>query len=79
MAGSDGEDLAELWRAVDDLSDDLPPADRRAVRDAIANSVLEGHHPTAGEIARLVAFATGRVSMAAYLTHMTQTAHRERF
>ena len=62
-----------LFRSVD-----LPLADRRAVHDVIANSVLDGHHPSTAEIARLVAFAAGTISMADYLTHVTRTAHRER-
>lgn len=78
MAVGEGDELAGLWRSVDDLSDDLAPADQRAVRDAIANSVLEGHHPSTAEIGRLVAFATGTISMADYLTAVTQSARRER-
>ncbi|MCV7094208.1 hypothetical protein CKJ56_27160 [Mycobacterium intracellulare subsp. chimaera] len=74
MAVSEQDELAGLWRTVDELSADLAPADRRAVRDAIANSVLEDHHPTAGEIGRLVALAAGKISMADYLTTVTQAA-----
>ncbi|MCA2261606.1 MULTISPECIES: hypothetical protein [Mycobacteriaceae] len=50
----DDKELAALWRTVDELSAELAPADRRALRDVIANSVLEGHHSTAGEITNLV-------------------------
>ncbi|ASW98458.1 MULTISPECIES: antitoxin VbhA family protein [Mycobacterium] len=74
MAVGDGDELAGLWRTVDELSADLPAPDRRAVRNAIANSVLEGHQPTADQIGRLVAFAAGKISMADYLTYVTQTA-----
>ncbi|AOS95140.1 hypothetical protein AN931_25540 [Mycobacterium intracellulare subsp. chimaera] len=74
MAVGDDKELAALWRTVDELSAELAPADRRALRDVIANSVLEGHHPTAGEITNLVAFAAGKISMADYLTHATHAA-----
>ena len=73
------EELAALWRRVDDLSAELTPADRRAVRDAIATNVLSGWHPNADDITRLVAFAAGQISAADYLTaitHATHTRHR---
>jgi hypothetical protein len=75
VAEGDSDELAQLWRTVDELSAGLPAA----VRDAIANSVLEGHHPTAGEITNLIAFAAGQISMTDYLTHVTNTARRQRF
>ncbi|WP_152981351.1 hypothetical protein [Mycobacterium intracellulare] len=66
------------WRRrVDELSADLPPADRAAVRNTIANNVLSGWHPSDDAITRLVDFAAGQTSAADYLTHITQTAqHR---
>lgn len=73
VAGGDGDQLAALWRRGDELS-----ADRCAVRNAIANNVLDGHHPTADDIARLIAYAAGEMSMADYLTHVQNTARRQR-
>jgi len=67
------EELTRLWRSVDELSAELAPAERRAVRNAIATSVLEGHHPTTESIARLVAFAAGKISAADYLTAVTSS------
>ncbi|WP_293004149.1 hypothetical protein [Mycobacterium sp.] len=75
MAVDDDEELAALWRRVDELSADLPPADQRAVRNTIATNVLDGHLPDAQEIARLVAFAAGQISAADYLTAVTRAAH----
>ncbi|KPN46760.1 hypothetical protein AN933_25650 [Mycobacterium intracellulare subsp. chimaera] len=78
VAGGDGDELAALWRRVDELSAELAPADRRAVRNAIAEGVLSGWQPSADDITRLVAYAAGDISMADYLTHLTQTARRQR-
>ncbi|ARV85413.1 hypothetical protein BWK49_28690 (plasmid) [Mycobacterium intracellulare subsp. chimaera] len=77
VAGGDGDELAALWRRVDELTAELPPADRRAVRNAIATNVLSGWQPTATDITKLVAYAAGEITMADYLTHVTQTARRE--
>ena len=74
----EGDELAALWRRIEDLSAELPPAGRAAVRDAIANNVLSGWHPSDDAITRLVDFAAGKTSAADYLTHITTTAHRER-
>ncbi|HWF71633.1 MAG TPA: hypothetical protein VG187_19105 [Mycobacterium sp.] len=74
---SEDDELATLWRTVDELSAELTPADQRAVRNAIANSVLDGYYPTADWIARLVAFAAGEISMADYLTAVTNAAHTD--
>lgn len=68
------EDLAVLWRRVDEHSAELPPAGRAAVRNAIANSVLSGWQPNTDDIAHLVAFAAGQISMADYITTVTKTA-----
>ncbi len=66
------EELAALWRRVDELSAELPPADQHAVRNAIADDVLSGWHPSADDITRLVAFAAGQISAADYLTAVTK-------
>jgi len=78
VAGGDGDELAALWRRVDELTADLPAADRRAVRNAIADGVASGWQPSADDITRLVAYAAGEMSMADYLTHLTHTARRQR-
>ncbi len=75
--------VAMVWMTVaggdgDELSADLSPADQRAVRNAIAEGVLSGWQPTTDDITRLVAYAAGDISMADYLTHLTQTARRQR-
>ena len=68
---SEDEKRATLWRRVDELSAELPPADRRAIRNAIATNVLSGWQPSTDDITRLVAFAAGKTSMADYLTAIT--------
>lgn len=68
MALGEDEELAALWRRVDELSAELAPADRAAVRNAIANNVLSGWHPSDDAITRLVNFAAGKTSAADYLT-----------
>jgi hypothetical protein len=75
VAVDDDKERAALWRRVDDLSAGLPPADRRAVRDAVATNVLSGWHPSTDDITRLVAFAAGHISAADYLTAVTTAAH----
>lgn len=75
VAVSEDEELAALWRTVDDLSAELPPAGQRAVRNAIATNVLSGWHPSTDDITRLVAFAAGKTSMADYRTAVTHPAH----
>lgn len=77
MAVDEDEELAALWRRVDELSADLPPTDQRAVRDAIATNVLSGWHPSTDDITRLVAFAAGQISAADYLTAVTHPAHTQ--
>lgn len=73
---TDDEELAALWRRVDTLAAELPPAGRAAVRNAIANNVLSGWNPSDDAITGLVDYAAGKTSMADYLTHLTATAHR---
>lgn len=75
MAVDDDEGLAALWRRVDALSAQLPPAGRAAVRKAIANNVLSGWDPGDEAIIRLVDYAAGKTSMADYLTHLIATTH----
>lgn len=75
LAVDEDDELAALWRRVDELSADLTPADQRAVRNAIANNVLSGWHPSADDITRLVAFAAGHISAADYLTAVTHPTH----
>jgi len=72
-----GEDagLAALWRRVDELSAELAPADRRAVRNVIADTVVSGWHPSDDDVTRLVAFAAGHISAADYLSAVTRAAH----
>ena len=67
---------ADVAQPSDELSANLPPTDRRAVRNAIANSVLQGRQPSATDIANLVTFAAGTISMAEYLTLVTQDRPR---
>lgn len=76
MAVDDGE-RAALWRRVDELSAQLPPAGRAAVRDAIANNVLSGWEPSDDAITRLVDYAAGKTSMADYLTYIIATTHHD--
>ena len=67
-AVEDGYDVAALWRCVDELTADLHAEDRGAVRDAIAEHVAEGWQPTHRDVADFVAYASGSMSMAHYLT-----------
>lgn len=69
----DDQELAALWRRVDNLSAELPPAGRAAVRDAIANNVLSGWDPSDDAITRLVDYAAGKTTLADYLTHLIAT------
>ncbi len=55
-----------MWHIVDERAADLPHADRCAVRNVIATSVLQGRFPNPEEIGHLVAFAAGRISMGEY-------------
>ncbi|MFP1155366.1 hypothetical protein ACK280_25315 [Mycobacterium sherrisii] len=59
-------DLVTLRAEVDARTRRLPPAERIWVRDAIANSTLEGYRPDLDGIERLVALAAGELSMAQY-------------
>lgn len=76
-----GEDhaLAVMWRRVDECSRRLSARDRRLVRDAIANSVLEGHPPTREDITLLVKFAAGELTFEQYKHRVLERAgvHRE--
>jgi hypothetical protein len=73
----DDQELAALWRRVDTLSAELPPAGRAAVRNAIANNVLSRWDPSDDAITRLVNYAAGKTTMADYLTHLIQTTHHD--
>lgn len=52
-------ELAAMWAYVDVRSRRLSPADRAAVRNAIASGVLEGAVPALASIDLLVEFADG--------------------
>jgi hypothetical protein len=66
-----GYDVTALGRWVDELTAQLSPADRYAIRGAVAGHVAHGGQPTHTDIADLVAYATGAMSMAHYLTITT--------
>ena len=66
-----GYDVTALWRWVDELTAQLSAADRAAIRAAVAGHVAHGGQPTRTDIADLVAYATGAMSMAHYLTITT--------
>ena len=55
-------DLAPVWRYIDVRCSGLAPKARDVVRNAIANSVLDGHLPSATSIDDLVDFASGRIT-----------------
>lgn len=59
-------ELAAMWAYVDARSRWLSPADRLAVRNAIASSVLEGDRPAAASIDLLVEFAHGDITIEQY-------------
>lgn len=59
-------DLAAMWGYVDARSRRLAPAERLAVRNAIASSVLEGDRPAAAAIDLLVEFAAGAITIEQY-------------
>ncbi len=59
-------DRAALWTDIETRGGRLPPQERLWVRDAIANSVLEGYQLDPEGIERLIAFAVGELSMAEY-------------
>ena len=67
-AVAEGYDLAALWRCVDELTAELSAQDRRAVCDAVAEHVAQGWQPTHSQVTDLVAYASGAMSMAHYLT-----------
>jgi hypothetical protein len=67
----DGYDVTALWRWVDELTGQLSAADRRAIRDAVAAHLTHGRQSSHTDIADLVAYATGSMSMAHYLTITT--------
>jgi hypothetical protein len=64
----EGEDraLSALWRRVNKGSARLSPRDQQSVRDAIANSVLEGHQPTPDAVTLLIEFAAGDLTAEQY-------------
>lgn len=55
-----------MWAYVDARSRRLSPADRLAVRNAIASSVLEGSRPDAVSVDLLVEFASGAITIEQY-------------
>lgn len=55
-----------MWAYVDARSRGLSPADRLAVRNAIASSVLEGWQPAPASIDLLVEFASGAITIEQY-------------
>jgi hypothetical protein len=55
-----------MWAFIEEGSGWLSPRDRALVRNAIANSVLEGDQPTADAIERLIAFAAGELTIEQY-------------
>lgn len=59
-------ELAAMWAYVDARSHRLSPADRLAVRNAIASSVLEGQRPTPASIDLLVEFTSGAITIEQY-------------
>ena len=63
-------ELAEMWAYLDARSRRLSPADRAAVRNAIASSVLEGALPTPASIDLLVEFAAGAITIEQYRTRV---------
>lgn len=75
----DNDERVALWHRVEELSAELAPTGRRAVRQAIADNVLSDGHPSDDAITRLVDYAAGKTSMADYLTHLIHTAHGQHF
>jgi hypothetical protein len=65
LARRSGNATDALWRMVE-ISVAMQPVDRLAVRAAVANSVLEGWHPTKVDLDRLAAFAAGAINMEQY-------------
>jgi hypothetical protein len=63
-----GYDRAAVRHWVDELTAELAAPDQRALRAAIADNLTHGWQPTRAAIADLVAYATGAMSMAHYLT-----------
>lgn len=59
-------DLVEMWGFIEKRSSRLSRRDRLSVRDAIANSVLEGYRPTPDAIECLIAFAAGELTFGQY-------------
>ncbi|MGV7852151.1 antitoxin VbhA family protein [Mycobacterium kansasii] len=59
-------ELAAMWAYVDARTRRLSPADRLAVRNAIAGSVLEGCQPAPASIDLLVEFAAGAITIEQY-------------
>ncbi|WP_142278417.1 hypothetical protein [Mycobacterium europaeum] len=67
-----------MWAYVDARSRRLSPADRRAVRNAIASSVLEGCQPTPASIDLLVEFASGAITIEQYRARVLADVHSQR-
>ena len=66
---SQGYDMAAVWRWVDELTAELTMRDRNTIRDAITDHMLQGWRPNcAADVTDLLAYATGTMSMAHYLT-----------
>ena len=63
-----GYDRAAVRHWVDELTAELAAPDQRALRAAVADNLTHGWQPTRATIADLVAYATGAMSMAHYLT-----------
>ena len=63
---SSSGDSSALWRWVDEAVEILAPADRLAVRTAVADNVLEGWQPTKVDIEMLVAVASGATTAEEY-------------
>jgi hypothetical protein len=68
----DGFDEAALWRFFDDATAGLSAPDRRAIGAAVAGHLAHGGQPSHTDIADLIAYATGAMSMAHYLTLTTR-------
>lgn len=68
-----------MWAYVDVRSRRLSPADRAAVRNAIASGVLEGAVPALASIDLLVEFADGDITFEQYRARVLNDVpqHRE--
>jgi hypothetical protein len=59
-------DLVAMRRQVEECRCRLSTPDRRSVRAAVANSVLEGYQPTPDGIALLIEFAAREITVEQY-------------